>query len=374
MSTSLQARRARTGATLLIVIVALAILGALVAGGFLASWREAQVGADAIQRARALAAAEYGAYSILSPVRWASAWGAMRPVHHTPSARERLGRDVVVDVSVWKFTSATALVTSLGSAGQPGRLAQRRVGLLVALRLPVIPRMAAAMARHGISIADSSFVSGRDMTGGDCPPPESTIAALAVPDSVAIDISTCTSSPCAIGRPSVQVSAQAGSVETYEQFGHVDRSFLSMLAAPITNGSVLSPTPRLDASGACDARAAGNFGDPLRVLGADSPCKSFFALGHVDGDLRLVGGAGQGMLLVDGDLTLKTGARFEGVVVARGSVHLESGAQVLGVVLADAVALEGGSIVQYSSCAVDRALVAGARPVPQPGQSWTEMF
>jgi hypothetical protein len=154
----------------------------------------------------------------------------------------------------------------------------------------------------------------------------------------------------------------------------VDRTFLSRLATPITSGSVLSPAPRVDGRGECDTHTLGNFGDPLRVFGADSPCKLVFTLGYVDGDLRLVGGAGQGMLLVDGDLTLETGARFEGVVIARGSVRLESGAQLVGVVLADHVALEGGSIVQYSSCAVDRALVAGARPVPQPGQSWTEMF
>ncbi len=230
------------------------------------------------------------------------------------------------------------------------------------------------MARHGIAIADSSLVSGRDSSGADCPLPDSTIAALAVPDSRAVDTASCTSASCAIGQPPVRVSPNARSVETYEQFGQVDRSFLSTLATQIPSGGVLTPAPRVDGRGECDPHAPGNFGDPLRVLGADSPCKSFFALVHVDGDLRLVGGAGQGMLLVDGDLTLKTGARFEGVVVARGTVRLESGAQMVGVVLADQVALEGGSIVQYSSCAIARALVAGTRPMPQPGQSWTEMF
>ena len=366
----------RVGSTLLIVIVALAILGALVAGGFFASWREAQLGANAMQRTRALAAAEYGAYSLLSPTRWQRSWSGLPPVQHTADTRETLDatEDLVVDLSVWKLTTGTALVTSLGTAGQPPRRAQRRIGLLVALRLPVIPRVSAAMVKHGIAIADSSLVSGHDSPGADCPPPESTIAALGVPDSGAIDTAACTSALCAVGRPSVQVSPQARSVETYEEFGQVDRSFLSKLATPIAQGSVLSPAPRVDVRGECDALDPGNFGDPLRVLGADSPCKSFFTLGYVDGDLRLVGGAGQGMLLVDGDLTLKTGARFEGVVIARGSVRLESGARLMGIVLADNVSLEGGSIVQYSSCAVDRALVTGARPVPQPGQSWTEMF
>ncbi|MGH7648884.1 MAG: hypothetical protein ACREND_12255 [Gemmatimonadaceae bacterium] len=373
-SKSVQHHHVRAGTTLLIVIVALAILGALVAGGFFASWREARVGADSIQRTRALAAAEYGAYSALSPARWTYAWNTMPPVRHARIAREALDRDVFVDVNVWKLSSATALITSLGSAGQPDRRAQRRVGIVVAFRLPLVPRLAAATAIHGVAIADSSVVSGRDSAGLDCPPAESAIAALAIPDGGGVDTAACTTSPCAIGNPSVRRSPEAGSVETYERFGQVDRSFLSTIATPIPSGSVLSPAPRIDDTGSCDPHAPGNFGDPLRALGADSPCKSYFALVHANGDIRLVGGAGQGMLLVDGDFTLKTGARFDGVVIARGAVHVESGAQVFGLVMADHIALEGGSIVHYSSCAVDRALVAGARPVPQPGQSWTEMF
>lgn len=366
--------RRRTGSTTLIVIVALAILGALVARGFLASWREAQIGADSIARARALAAAEYGAYSTLSPTRWLQSWNVMAPVHHTPIVRQSIAGDAAADVTVWKLTPTTALISSLGSAGQLPRVARQRVGLLVALHAPVVARLGAATARARITVADSSRISGLDATATDCAPPESTIAALVVADTSAADIARCTSSPCLVGTPPIRIAPEAESVETYEQFGQVDRSFLSKIGTLIPEGSVLSPTPIIDSHGECDARAPGNFGDPLRVLGADSPCKSFFALGHAQGDLRLVGGTGQGMLVVDGDLTLKSAARFDGVIIARGSVWLESGSQVMGIVLAANIALEGGSIVQYSSCAIDRALVVGARPVPQPGQSWTEMF
>ena len=80
------------------------------------------------------------------------------------------------------------------------------------------------------------------------------------------------------------------------------------------------------------------------------------------------------MLLVDGDLTLANGALFIGIVIARGSVRLEDASRLDGMVLATRVALSGTSAIRYSSCAVNRSLVAGARPIPALGQSWTEMF
>ena len=361
----------REGSTLLVTIIAMAILGALSAGVFVASWREAQIGATSILRTRALAAAEFGAYSALTPLQWRSPWSSSTAVTRVLRRHDQIAADVVLDVDVWTLGRSSAFVYASGTAGSPSHSARRRIGLLVALRLPTLPRIAAAIARRGIIVTDSSVVSGRDTSLSDCPPPDSSIAALAVAEAANVDTTAC--SHCLVGAPPVVVTPLAASVETYERFGQVDRSFLSSLAATIPSGTSLSPTPRLDAGGDCDAHALGNFGDPLRVLGADSPCASFVVLERAGG-LQLVGGAGQGMLLVDGDLTLSGGARFDGVIIAQGDVRIERGARLTGLVLARQIAVSDGSIVRYSSCAVDRAIVAGARPIPQPGESWVEMF
>ena len=363
----------RDGSTLLVCIVAIAVLGALIAGVFVASWREAAIGASSISRARALAAAEFGAYSSLAPSQWRVAWNSSAGIRRVSRRHRALGPGLSSDVDVWTLGRSSVFVDAAAGAGSSPNAARRRVGLLVALRLPVIPRLAAATAVRGIVIADSSLVSGRDSSLGDCPPPDSNIAGLAVADSTEIDVVACTVKPCVAGSPPVRLTPLAGSVDTYERFGQVDRSFLSMLGAAIPSGASLVPSPRLDAAGECDADAPGNFGDPLRVLGANSPCAAFMALAHA-GDLQLANGAGQGMLIADGSLTLGAGARFDGIVIARGEVRLQDGAQLTGLVLADHIVVSGGSRLQYSSCAVNRAIVAGARPVPQPGGSWVEMF
>jgi hypothetical protein len=70
-------------------------------------------------------------------------------------------------------------------------------------------------------------------------------------------------------------------------------------------------------------------------------------------------GAGQGVLAVDGDLVLATGARFFGLVLATGTLRVEDGASLTGM----AVAHGGASVattgrIHGSACWATRALAA----------------
>lgn len=366
--------RRRHGATLIVVLVILAILGALAAGSFFAALHEERIDSAQIVRARALAAAEHLAYTIISPQRWRSAWNAAPPVRAVASDSELLAGGARATAQVWNLTPYSALVIAQGIAGTAPRDARRRVSLLLSLLRPRMPA-AAAVALTGLSVSDGSSITGGLGAGvGDCLTPDSTVAAISVPPVVTIDTTGCTPLPCLRAAGTLRDTVLAANAETSDKFGQVDRSFLASVGRPLVPGSDLTPAPAIDANDACDANASANFGDPLRVLGADSPCADFFPLVHAAGDLHLTGGAGQGMLVVDGNLTLLAGARFTGVLLVRGSARFENGSRLDGIVLADRVSLAGASEIHYSACAVEQASRAGARPFPEVTHSWTEMF
>jgi hypothetical protein len=77
------------------------------------------------------------------------------------------------------------------------------------------------------------------------------------------------------------------------------------------------------------------------------------------GDLTVLGGVGQGVLVVDGGLTLSDAARFYGLVVVRGALRLEGGASLVGLALAQGgAAVAADARVVASGCRSARALAA----------------
>jgi hypothetical protein len=80
------------------------------------------------------------------------------------------------------------------------------------------------------------------------------------------------------------------------------------------------------------------------------------------------------MVLVDGNLTLGSGARFSGVAVVRGVLEITEHSELIGAILASSVVVNDGSRVSYSSCAVERALRGAAVPVVPEGPAWSELY
>jgi len=116
-----------------------------------------------------------------------------------------------------------------------------------------------------------------------------------------------------------------------------------------------TPTP-VEHFGACAPYEPWGWGDPHRPL---RPCGAHLPLRTSLGDLSVIGGAGQGMLVVDGDVTLTAGARYYGFVLVRGALHIDDGAAVEGL----AVALGGinvGPLGRFtaSACWAARAIAA----------------
>ena len=128
-----------------------------------------------------------------------------------------------------------------------------------------------------------------------------------------------------------------------------------MRSAPVRVSGSGTPAPS-EALGVCRADEPWGWGDP------DQPwrtCGSHISFRAADGDLWVNGGTGQGLLIVDGDLTFAAGARYFGMVIARGALRLEGGATVEGLALAGGgLALASGASLRASACWALRALTA----------------
>ena len=130
---------------------------------------------------------------------------------------------------------------------------------------------------------------------------------------------------------------------------------------------LVSPAPR-SVAGACDRTSAANWGAPLNPL---DPCASYRPVVASEGSLVMEGGDGQGVLLVAGDATLSSGARYFGVVIVAGDLSIQSGAEISGLLrVRGSVTLSGGSEIVGSACAALAALEAaeslhGLFPLPE---------
>ena len=149
--------------------------------------------------------------------------------------------------------------------------------------------------------------------------------------------------------------------------GLLDLDILLTLAEATVAG-VGTPAP-VERLGACVTDEPWGWGDPDRP---GSPCGPHLPVRASLGDLTVQGGVGQGMLVVDGDLTLTAAARYYGLVVVRGALRLQDGASLEGL----ALALGGATVapnarIIASACWAVRTLAAarGALGImlPVPG-------
>jgi hypothetical protein len=127
--------------------------------------------------------------------------------------------------------------------------------------------------------------------------------------------------------------------------------------------------------GRCDRSVPLNWGAPLDPAHA---CARFAPLVVVNGTTRFLGGAGQGVLVVNGQLDLMPGSSFTGAILVAGRLTVAAGAAVTGAI----TVLDGGTIdingvVEHSACAVRRALLgsgAAAAYTPAPAARWLPLF
>jgi len=362
----------RSGAALLIVLIALFLVAGLVAAGASMGLRDRRAVRDAVAFVAALHAAEEGA--ALQVAAWSTA-GHHRMAIGAWAAFEgsaRVGR-ARYSGRVLRLGRLLYLVESEGSSA--GGEARQRVGLLVRPRPLELDFRAALESGGPVTLAGMVVVSGQDLPppGWLCPPTKAERPGLFLHQAASLDTSSCSAGPCLAGAPPVLRGGTAADGTLPAWATRAAEEIRSLADKWIQSGSLM-PAPR-SAGGECLVGDPANWGDPD---GPGSACGDHFPVIHANGDLELFGGRGQGVLLVDGDLTVRGGFRFLGPVVVNGHLTMTSeGGHFSGGVVAARVVLAqnapGAKAIGFSSCALGRALAASAAGELVTDRGWLRL-
>jgi len=346
-------RRGALIPTLLLLIVAVTLLahGALVLA-------QAQLDVSIVARAALTArlSAEAGVFQAMSDVAgWPSSDSLWRPRPALQAPFGPYGRFRVTATAVdpeLAFWVGTGEHTAQAGAYRVGRLAWR---LAPASRLAATE--AVVMSGGGLSMAPGATVDGTDL--GRRPPDWTEADCAPFVDALAWAVPTGWLPQWAA------LSVDAGVVPP---LGLLDGPTL-MERSRIIGPGVITPLPT-EVGGDCRAEVATNWGDPSRA----GACGDHYVLATSSGGLTLVGGEGQGVLVVDGSLRFERGSRFAGVILVTGGVSLAEGSRITGLVWAGgSVSVSDSSQIVGSGCATLAALSSIEslqRPVPISDGAW----
>jgi type II secretory pathway pseudopilin PulG len=363
-------------------IVALVLVAIMVVGGFSSVSQEYRIGVGSQLSSEAFYAAEEAITRVLAD--WNPAVVGVLPLF------EPLTLNGAVDGSEWevdirRVSDRSYFLDSRATVVERGILAgaTRRIGAMVKVRTAELAPPAALTTRGNVSVRGTAEVHGGNVNpitwGGVCTAPDPSSDAPGVMTDATGNVTLggsaeITGNPASVQNPNITAG-------TFQTFGDLSWAELIELADKRYPGGTFNGTgPVLDALGQCNRAAASNWGDPINPGGA---CGNYFPIIHITGTALIQSGAvGQGILLVDGDLELRGNFIWHGVVIVQGTLGTQgSGNRIMGGVWAgnadlDNQALVGGSVVQYSTCAAERAILnntslSRARLLPQRG--WVDL-
>ena len=153
--------------------------------------------------------------------------------------------------------------------------------------------------------------------------------------------------------------------------GHLGHDALIEGADLHVSGTV-SPVP-IQRLGRCAVPFPTNWGAPLD---ASDPCGAYRPVVTSEGSLIVNGGQGQGVLLIPGDATFRSAARFYGLVVVAGDLEMTEESEIHGLVrVRGSVFLGSRSRIVGSACAALSALDAAEQLrelAPIPESAWPD--
>lgn len=382
--------RNREGFALATAIVAIILIGLLIAASFFGSIQEYRTGRNTLQQERALAAAEFGQGNALTDFTTET----MRQMSKGDifEASYDLGDGSVANVDITKLNMLTFSVVSEGVAAEGTDLeSRRRTGMLIRLEIPELRIQGAVTTSGSTRVAGNQTTSGADQnpTGWDCDE-TGPLRAGYVNDNAGdvVPAGTCSGGGCITGSPKIATDPLAGDPATYDEFGGISYDSLTTLAnvtwIMATTPSLDNIWPSYDGTGACNRLNMKNWGDPLRNAATPGKCESYFPIIHLKGPgtTTLKTGRAQGMLLVDGNLSIAGQFEFYGPIIVKGNLSTSGvGNKIIGGVMAANTGcattpcnkLEGTSHLQFSRCAILQTLMARARPVLAE-RAWADMF
>ncbi len=257
-------------------------------------------------------------------------------------------------------------IRSEGTA--PGGQVQR-VGLLVAIQPVEDPFNAALEVKDSAYLAGTASVEGFDhlptsWNGPYCSALDDDKAGATLPDTSRY--SQGGKKDRVFGDPPL-----AADPDTTNFFDFGDVTFDELAAGAdhvLPDGDLIDvkkSVPSYTADGACDTNDPYNWGDPLNP---GQPCSNWFPTIYVKGDLNIQSvNKGQGLLLVEGNLTADGGYEFYGPVIVKGDLIAAGSFRFYGGVKATNTDLGAGNAeIFYSSCVINRVLSRSKVGKPRP--------
>jgi hypothetical protein len=378
----------RGGFALPAVIGALVIIGILAAAGFFTARQELRIGVASAHTNLAVNIAQAGVNEVMAN------WNGYQLGNILPWEDTTL-TDTIAD-GIWTVTIANAndyvyFLTATGEVTRGGAMwagARRTLGLSAQILFADINPPAALTTRGVVKVNSAAA----DIIGNDYTPPlwAPYCADVTLHDTTAVLLddlmggsNPTTGTKGLTGSPQVAEDSLLAD-STFTNFGDMDWdelvAFAQLDGKEITGlGSPITNTQPDVSGGQCVTSTLDNWGDNVPT----NPCGAYFPLMYYDGDLSIFSSAyGQGILLVNGDMSLAGGYTFYGIIITQGSFTTGTGVNtVVGAVMASNggdlnQSFLGTSTIQYSQCAIQRAVLNNAalsRARPLYERSWVDL-
>ena len=380
----------REGFALAVAMVAIVVIGALIAGAFFTSTQEYRLGRNSLMDQRAYAAAEAG---VTQPIQ-----GWVKQLNLTIANGGMFGPNRL-DLPdggyalryVARLDDYTFWVTSDGYAGgTSGALASHhRVNAIYRLAYPNFNILGALTVRGQVNVEGSSKVDGSDQipsqwtSSGICPATGPGLPGVTAPDTTLV----CSGNKCPtepsqpdriFGTPAESQNPAAADPDTYYKYGDQNWGLLTKNAdVKFLGGGTFNIKSEPSVSGTACNYINTNWGDPDRT----GPCADYFPIIYIDGNLRIQANSrGQGVLLVNGDMEMQGGFEFNGILIVRDDIRSTgNGNKISGSAFAgntyttDNTSISGNSEIQFSRCAVERAAKGSSTVVRAKQRGFAEI-
>jgi len=258
----------------------------------------------------------------------------------------------------------------------------QRLGVLTRIKPLQVDIQASLTTGNSDQLAGQATVDGNDHVPPGwltCGPPGPALAGVRSDKGTTVSTS---GSASVLGSPPVLIDSTVSDT-TFTKFGSVSYAQLVATANVTVAGQNFSNSigPVLNGTGQCDLTVQTNWGDGVNPLG---PCGTYFPIVHITGDATINGLQGQGILLVDGSLSVQGGFQWFGITIIQGELKTSGGgstdAHFWGATMVhDSVSfgtntLSGHANINYSQCAVLKVLNATAKGALMRSRSWVQLY
>lgn len=381
--------RDERGMALAVAIFALVVAGALIAGAFFAGNQEQRVGQNTLRVQQSFGAGEEALNEIVANwqpgtynrIKVYPADSFVIPTTNTQGGTGQYGGVIRKLNNNLYQVDITGRDKASASGALFGGGAKQRIGEFVRIRLLDMGIGGALTTQGSIKLSGNAYVDGRDhvpdgWSTANCDTVgDTTKAGVRAPDSAVVQ----TGSGAHLGGNPPFLKDTSVHSSTFNQFGDISYTDLAAAATIQLSGGTYKTDPAVS-GGLCDKTNLTNWGDGMNP---SATCGDYFPIVHIAGDATLNGDQGQGILLVDGDLSIQGAYQYYGIVIVKGSLKTAGGgsteAHFWGAVMAQNVDLDlntlsGDATLNYSKCAVIQALNMTGVIAPDRSRSWSLLF